>query len=1342
VQTMAEDGIDIFLEVGPTPILTGLARQTADADDRVFLASLVKPGTDDRRQLLESVAQLYVRGADINWVALYGRTGTRKVPVPGYAFQRKIYYRMPIVDAAGGAMTASTEPSHRYLGQRIRSSVLPAGTVVHQALFTPDQPTFLKDHQIYGKIISPAAAHLSMAFAAAGGRRSLEDVSFTAPLVIEPNKPRTVQVIVNGDGGYQLLSQAADEPEAPWTAHSAGRVADRSGPPGNADLEALRAGCHGTTTPADFYALIETLGYSTGPDFQCLRDISKGDNCSVCVVEAAQRIDDGAIHPGLIDSLLQTVLPACDEAAAHLLSGGSVLIPLHMEAVRLFGTLNQKLHCHTRVAISDNLVRGQITAYDGSGAPVLDIREFLLKRTDRATLYHELRQDDRSLLHRIAWQPVASVAADSAAAAGTGWIVSGGAGWASELARSLRERGSECLEIGALHGEAALNRVQDWRLGSSSRSVNLVFAPGDEGGDPVASYRIMFADLLALVQAINAAGEAQTLRLWLVSQHTQDVVVDDDAGAPGKLATAALWGFGRALANESPELWGGIIDVDASPSADGVAALLRTIEAPEAEDQLAVRRGPQLFAPRLVAAGDSRSLPSRPVPPEGEAYFLDKGPRRTLDDLQFRTRPRRAPAPGEIEIAVLASGLNFRDVLNALGQYPGEAGLLGFETVGTVVARGDGVTDLELGETVIVMAAPGCIASYVTVARNLAVRKPDALTVAEAASLPATFLTAHYALNYLGKMQRGDRVLIHAAAGGVGLAAVQLAQAAGAEVFATAGAPEKHAHLKAMGVRHVMSSRNTDFASQIMDATGGAGVDMVLNALTGEFIPASFSVLAPRGRFLEMGKIGIWDEDRVRAQNPNWFYRPFDLAAVVQEQPMLITGMFEDVLREIEAGRLRPLPVSVFPMQQAEDGFRFMAQARHIGKIVLSREAERRTELIAAQGLVRSDASYLVTGGLGALGLRVAAWLIDEGARHIVLTGRRGPDAATEAVLSGLREKGATVQVVAADIAVASDVEKVMAAAAKPALAGIIHAAGVLDDGMIADMDLDRMDRIMAPKVAGGWMLHQATRHLKLDFFVLFSSVAAIIGNLGQSGYAAANAFMDGLAAHRRRRGLAAISINWGPWAEAGMAANLEVDRFAAQGIQPLSPAAGLRALKRVLIENPVQAVVADIDWAAYGSAHGLTGRAGLFAGLVAQGSPQGGAHVKSDDAKTPVARDIVAELRSVLPVERGELIRDYLRELARQTLGYGKGEHIAIDQPLVDQGFDSLMSVDMRNRLNRVLGRTLPASLLFDYPTLDRVARYLLESVIAFDEAPQVETPTATPEQLLAEIEALIGAK
>ncbi|WP_254504612.1 zinc-binding dehydrogenase [Duganella vulcania] len=369
--------------------------------------------------------------------------------------------------------------------------------------------------------------------------------------------------------------------------------------------------------------------------------------------------------------------------------------------------------------------------------------------------------------------------------------------------------------------------------------------------------------------------------------------------------------------------------------------------------------------------------------------MLAKGPRRTLDDLRFERLTRGAPRAGEVEIEVLAAGLNFRDVLNALGQYPGEAGLLGFEAVGRVTALGPDVAGLAVGDSVIALAAPGCIGSHVTVRRALVVPKPEALSAAEAVALPAALLTAYYALHHLGGIKAGDRVLIHAAAGGVGMAAVQLALAAGAEVYATAGATEKQQFVRDMGVRHVMSSRTLDFAERVRALTGGRGVDMVLNSLSGDFITESFGVLAPGGRFLEMGKIGIWDEARVRAQDASWVYRPFDLAAVAQEDPVTLVAMFERLLDEVAAGRLAPLPVTVFPMADAEQAFRFMAQARHIGKIVLSREDESRRLRFAAKG-VRGDAHYLVTGGLGALGLRVARRLVEEGARHLVLSGRRG----------------------------------------------------------------------------------------------------------------------------------------------------------------------------------------------------------------------------------------------------------------------------------------------------------------------------------------------------------------
>ena len=688
---------------------------------------------------------------------------------------------------------------------------------------------------------------------------------------------------------------------------------------------------------------------------------------------------------------------------------------------------------------------------------------------------------------------------------------------------------------------------------------------------------------------------------------------------------------------------------------------------------------------------------------------------------------------------IRAAGLNFRDVLNALGLYPGDAGLLGYESVGTVSAAGEGVAGFEAGDPVIVLAAPGCFASHLTVDSRLVIPKPAGMSFEEAATVPATFLTAWYALHVLGKMRAGDRVLIHAAAGGVGLAAVQLALQAGAEVFATAGSAEKRAYLETLGVRHTMGSRTLDFASQVRAVTHGEGVTMVLNSLSGEFIEKSLEAMAPHGRFLEMGKIGIWDEARVRRFDPTLAFHAFDIGLLSRENPELILGIFREILAELEAGKLRPLPQTVFPMEEAEEAFRFMAQGRHIGKVVLSRAEELRRDRPPRIG---PDASYLVTGGLGALGLQVARWLFSEGARNLVLAGRAEPRPAARKVIDDLRAEGAQLMVVAADVSLDADVVRTFEAIRQsmPPLRGVIHAAGVLDDGMIPDQDWKRFRKVMAPKVLGAWNLHLATRRLDLDFFVLFSSIASLIGNLGQANYAAANAFLDGLAAYRRKLGLAASSIEWGPWAEAGMAAELRAERYTAQGIRFLKPDRALRALGTVLEDGPELACVADMDWEAYSASHGQDRSAGLFSGL--NSTP---AKAASPTVVAAREKSIAEELRGVLPLERRTLLRKRLQELARQVLGYGESEPLAPDQPLADQGFDSLMTVDMRNRLSKNLGHTLPASLLFDHPTLDRIAGYLLKDILKFDGQTfpnAAGQPSGGPaDALLDEIDSLVNS-
>ena len=347
------------------------------------------------------------------------------------------------------------------------------------------------------------------------------------------------------------------------------------------------------------------------------------------------------------------------------------------------------------------------------------------------------------------------------------------------------------------------------------------------------------------------------------------------------------------------------------------------------------------------------------------------------------------------------------------------------------------------------------------------------------------------------------------------------------------------------------------------------------------------------------------------------------------------------------------------------------------------------------------------------MGVQVARWLFEQGARHLVLTGRGEPGAGAREAIADLRAGGAQVMVVAADVSIEADVVRTMQAIRQsmPPLRGIIHAAGVHEEGMIPDQDWARFRKVLSPKVRGGWNLHLATRRLDLDFFVLFSAMAAIIGSLGHGNYATANAFLDGLAAHRRKLGLAATSIDWGPWAGAGMASELQSRWLSALGVRFMKPDRALRALGTVIEEGTELAFVADMDWETFSTSRGLDASAGLFSGLTSTT-----AKAAPTAAKKAKERSIADDVRSVLPLERRPLVRKRLQELARRVLGYGESEPVAADQPLVDQGFDSLTAVDMRNQLGKDLGCTLPASLLFDHPTLDRIADYLLKDILKFD--------------------------
>jgi NADPH:quinone reductase-like Zn-dependent oxidoreductase/acyl carrier protein len=604
-----------------------------------------------------------------------------------------------------------------------------------------------------------------------------------------------------------------------------------------------------------------------------------------------------------------------------------------------------------------------------------------------------------------------------------------------------------------------------------------------------------------------------------------------------------------------------------------------------------------------------------------------------------------------------------------------------------VVAVGDQVSEVAVGDEVI--AAKSCtLTSHLTVGSQFVAHKPSHLSLEQAATIPLAFLTAFYSLHTLGRMDRGERVLIHAGTGGVGLAAVQLALQAGAVVFATAGSPEKRELLTALGVPHVMDSRSLAFADEIRKLTGGEGVDIVLNSLSGEAIDKSLSLLRPYGRFIEIGKTDIFKNRKIgmRALRRNISVFVADLLGALGARADLARSMLQEVIGRVESGGLRPLPHRVFPAARAADAFRSMAQAKHIGKLIVSMQDNE--GLVVDRGLrsvsVDPEGSYLITGGLGGLGLAVADRLARRGARRLALVGRSAPSASAQAAVESLRQRGVEVLVFAADITDREQAREVVAEVRRRMgpLRGIMHAAMVLDDASIERLTEERMWKAMAPKIMGAWNLHTLTLDAPLDFFVLFSSLASMIGNPGQANYVAGNAFLDALAYYRRARGLPALTINWGVVGEVGhVAGSREIgQRLERLGLKAMPLPETLDALDELMSSDAVQVGVAEVEWKGLLRSMGVATPARYSALVGDAGVEKAGATAGSG------VHDILEADAAALP----SLLEAYVKDLLARAMGTSPAR-IDTQQSLRNLGLDSLIAVEVRNRINAELGMNVP---------------------------------------------------
>jgi acyl transferase domain-containing protein/acyl carrier protein len=1357
IEAMQRAGCNAFIEIGAQPTLLALAARSLPNADASFYPSL-DGRQDDWQRLLETTGALYTEGLAIDWQGLDGEYGDASVRLPSYPFERKKYW----YGLGGGRRRASVGLVHPLLGEARQVDDPLRDALVFEAELSAVSPAYLADHRVLDGVLFPAAGYVELMLAAAGGvmeRRGavLRDLRVLTPLALEEDSTRTVRTTLKPSdaGGYSLeisSRESGEDATNDWQLHAQAALEEGAGGApeplkGAATLAELSARLGPPLDLDSTYRSADQRGLSYGPAFRCLRHIQEGKR-EVFARFALDAIggdaaEPYAIYPQLLDAAYQMIGP--------LLPGAETYVPVATEAIHYLKPIGRQGcgHLELRSAPSDSSeLSADLDIFDERGDFALAVRGLRLRRWSTATLRAAKSRELSRLLYRVGWRDSAlksEVPERSASEPGRGalrLLFADAGGVSAELARVLAENGAhtvvvtpaKCAELTRMERRrftldpgrpehyaallAELEREGAWPAqdGAIVYLAALSVAALNEAESPALAETKLLgcAPLLQLVKALTA--RAQGVSLFVV---TRGAVCVRGMQSHVNAEQAALVGFVNTLRAESPGFKCRHIDLDPTSSrhtpAGEALRLAAELDASQAEDSVAFRHS-QRFVARLERLPARTLQASEPV----DVRLQDYG---SADQLLLESATRRAPGANEVEVSVRAGGLNFKDVLHVWGVLRTiceERGLpfvdrrkIGFECSGVVARVGAGVSNVRVGDEVIALGFE-CLNSFVTVDAGSVVRKPKRISHAEAAGLPTAYITAVYGLLQLAKLKRGEKVLVHAAAGGVGQAAIQLCTELGAEVFATAS-PGKWDFLRAQGVTQIMNSRTLEFERELLQRTAQRGVDVVLNSLSGEFIPASLRCLARGGRFVEIGKRGIWSPEEVARERPDARYHAFDLGDLELDTARSFPALLADVCARIDANRLHALPVQTFPVEDVSEALRTLAESKNVGKVVVE-FPEPKSEWAAAERtstepIVHANGSYLVSGGLGALGLEVAEWLAEQGARELVLVSRRPPTKDAEARLQALRTRGARVEVCLADVAgPRSELEGLLTILRRSLapLRGIVHAAGVTDDALLPDMSEERFTRVFAPKVVGAWNLHCLTRDLPLDFFVTFSSAIAWLGSPGQANYAAANAFLDALMEQRKLGGLPGLSIGWGPWAQTGMAARLAEplrESIKSRGLSFVSPRKNLALLELLLTGGSAYALAGAVNWPMYFSR--------LYRGV----NPSF-LRAFSDESSSASALEsgtLKTKLAAAPENERRSLLLNHLHSVLVKVLRFPPGESIDIRRGLFDLGVDSLSAVEIKSRIELALAVTIPATLMMDFPTLDALTNHLHDDVLGY---------------------------
>ncbi|MGY4648902.1 fatty-acid--AMP ligase [Mycobacterium sp. URHB0021] len=1257
-----------FVELSPHPVLAPAITDTlAQAAGRTQSAVIPTLHRDrpDRDSLATTLAQLHNHGHSPSWSALFPHA--RTVGLPTYPFEHRRYWLAPAPAGDAGGLGLD-RAEHPLLGAV--AALADQDQLLVSGRLSPSTQGWLAGHQVNDIVVFPAAGFIEVILRAGelSGCPVISELILHSALTLSEPVPTDLQIVVQaldeqGRRPFSVHSRTGGQHSAAWMLHASGALS--AGPPAAAPpvpapgVEAL--------DQDDFYERLAQRGYRYSGLFRSLRGVGT-DPARPEVVYAEVALPAGAdvagygIHPALLDAALHplaSVLDRTGDADSALLR-----LPYALSGITLYATAATQLHVQLTRTGEDTF---ELHATDPAGAPVITISALTLRTVSDDIGRPMSIAGVSDSLFELTWPSMPDLPDPSTTQPPTWAVCTDSPG---RLPASLSD--------GPVHTElATVTPCPDLVIWLLPRTEGM----GEGEAESLRRVHTLTRHVLAQLQGWLARSDTANTRLMILTRHAVSVSVYD--GVPD-LAHAAVWALIHTAQQEQPDRIILLDTDDSAASKDNLLAIAST--RPASEPQLALRNG-VVHIPRLART-------SSLTPPDAPAWQLATTGKGDLANLTLV--PASAPtalAPGQIRIQVQAAGLNFHDVVVALGAIADEG--LGAEAAGVIIDTAPDVTSVRPGDGVMGLFPQNAFSTTAVTDHRAVVGIPPGWSFAQAASVPTAFLTAYIALVELAGLSAGQRVLIHAGAGGVGQAAIQIATHLGAEVFATAH-PNKHHVLDDLGVDrgHIASSRTLDFVDTFRDATHGEGMDVVLDSLSGDFVDASLQLLPRGGRFIELGKTDIRLADDVAAAHPGVHYQAYDLGNAASE---FLLRAWTALMPMFAAGVLKPLPTTSFGLLNAPQAFRDMSQGRHTGKIVLTPPA-----------VLDSEGTVLVTGGTGMLGALVAEHLVTRHRiKHLLLVSRSGPDAPGAGELQQrLAGLGAEVAITACDTSNRDELAAVLdSIAAGHPLTAVIHAAGVLADAVVTELTPQQLDVVLAAKADSAWHLHNLTAELDLAAFVLFSSAAAILGSPGQANYAAANAFLDALARHRNhtRR---ATSLAWGYWhTPTGMTGHLtttDLTRLTNTGLTPITNEQGLALFDATLTDQRPNLLASPVNTSAL-TRHARDNTLDPVLSALTTNRPQ---------AATASPGGLVARLAGQTAEQQLRTLTTMVANATATVLAHPDPAAIDPDRPFKDLGIDSLTALELRNTLNHHTGLTLPATLAFDHPTPATLARRLREQL------------------------------